>query len=77
MILKTKELAKVYYEVEYVLDEKKMTQEEKEILKNKKDIEAIKKIISKSVIDESAEQDPDAFDFKIEEVEDIDFEEEN
>lgn len=54
-----------------------MTQEEKEILKNKKDIEAIKKIISKSVIDESAEQDPDAFDFKIEEVEDIDFEEEN
>ena len=54
-----------------------MTQEEKEILKNKKDIEAIKKIISKSVIDESAEQDPAAFDFKIEEVEDIDFEEEN
>ena len=35
MIVKTKELAKVYYEVEYVLDEKKMTQEEKEILKNK------------------------------------------
>ena len=52
MIIKTKELAKVYYEVEYVLDEKKMTQKEKEILKNKKDIEAIKKIISKSVIDE-------------------------
>ena len=31
MIVKTKELAKVYYEVEYVLDENKMTQEEKEI----------------------------------------------
>ena len=75
MILKTKELAKVYYEVEYVLDEKKMTQ--KEILKNKKDIEAIRKIISKSVIDESAEQDPDAFDFKIESIEDVDFEEED
>lgn len=77
MILKTKELAKVYYEVEYALDEKKMTQKEKEILKNKKDIETIRKIISKSVIDESAEQDPDAFDFKIESIEDVDFEEED
>ena len=47
MIVKTKELAKVYYEVEYVLDENKMTQEEKEILKNSEDMETIKKIINK------------------------------
>lgn len=68
MIVKTRELAKVYYEVEYVLDENKMTQEEKEILKNSEDIEKIKEIINKYEIDESAEQDPDAFDFRIEEI---------
>ena len=33
MILKTKELAKVYYEVEYVLDEKKINTKRKRNIK--------------------------------------------
>lgn len=78
MIIKTREIASIYYDIEYTLDEKRITKEERIILEESKDIEAIQKIINKYNPDViSSEQDPDAFDFKIEEVKDIDFEEEN
>lgn len=84
MIIRTKETAKVFYNVEYYVNENKLPEE---IIKELKRVEKIygshsaeyikivDKIVTMYSYDENAEQHNDPFGFEIDSVEEIEWEE--
>ena len=80
MIIKTKEAAQIFYDVEYYVNENKLPEEVKEKLKEMEKtcdinsieyIDFIQEVVSKYSYDENAEQHDEAFDFEIDSVEEI------
>lgn len=83
MIIKTKEAAQVFYDVEYFIDENKLSEETKEKLKelerkcnsqSQEYIDFVQEVVSKYSEDENAEQHDEVFGFEIDIVEDIEWE---
>lgn len=80
MIIKTKEAAQIFYDVEYYVNENKLPEEVKEKLKEMEKacdinsieyIDFIQEVVSKYSYDENAEQHDEAFGFEIDSVEEI------
>lgn len=65
MKIKTREIAKTFYTVEYKINEKDLTEEELEILNEKKDIEKIETILNENGIVINSEADEEGYGFKL------------
>ena len=82
MIIRTKEVGQVFYDVEYFIDENKLSKEIKEKLKelerkcnsqSQEYIDFVQEVVNRYSENENAEQHDEVFGFEIDTIEDIEW----